>query len=127
MRLAFLLSLALLLAACAGQPVQTDDEKAFAATKAHAEAGDVAAERELSLMYWQGRGVAAGGAEGINLRRKAADAGDAEAEGQLGYVYMNGIDGLVPKDQVRSFGLELQSAKQGYLLAETAVGEDYLH
>lgn len=127
MRFAYTFLALFLLAACASQPpALTEEQKAFADTKARAEAGDVVAERELALMYSQGKGTAWDTFKAIDWLSKAADAGDAEAEALLGLAYSSGTVG-VSQDPVRAYELELRAAKQGFTLAEYTVGYDYQH
>ena len=71
-------------------PQTTDLVGKFNATKALAEGGDPEAERELGLMYTNGKGTAKNVDLGAGWVRKAADQGDVKAKSYIGTILYAG-------------------------------------
>lgn len=91
-------------------------------TKA-AKAGDVVAQRELGLIYYEGTGVAQSNETAASWYQQAVDQGDALAMVRLGnlYVYSEGVD----EDLGLAFDLIQQAAAQGLPEAITDLGWMY--
>ena len=67
---------------------QIEEEiKAFAETKAKAEAGDAEMQTNLGAMYYRGKGVGKNFKEAVKWYQKAADQGVAVAQKALGWMY----------------------------------------
>ena len=66
-----------------------------------AEAGDVAAQFNLGLLYDNGEGVRKNAAEAAKWVRKAAEQGYAKAQNSLGLMYAKGMG--VPEDSVAAY------------------------
>jgi TPR repeat protein len=75
---------------CASATQDRSWSAAVAPCTSEAEAGNIAAEQMLGLMYDQGLGVAKDPGRAITWSRKAADAGSREAAARLGSIYENG-------------------------------------
>ncbi|HEX6533298.1 MAG TPA: PEGA domain-containing protein [Gemmatimonadaceae bacterium] len=98
-------------------------DAALAACQREAEAGNVAAERNLGAMYDQGLGVSRDGAQAANWFRKAADAGSRDAAYQLGTMYMSGRG--VPKDPAEAVGWFRKGALLGDAEAQLQLARAY--
>ena len=77
-----------------------------------AEQGDVEAQHNLGLMYYNGEGVAEDNAEAVKWFRKAAEQGYARAQYGLGFMYANGEG--VPKDYGEAYAWFSISAAGGH-------------
>ena len=66
------------------------ENKAFAETKAYAEAGGAEAQHNLGVMYYRGEGAEKDFKEAVKWSLKAADQGHAKAQNNLGVMYANG-------------------------------------
>ena len=73
----------------------------FAETKKRAEAGNLAAQYNLGVMYATGNGVPKDDAEAVKWFRKAADQGHAHAQFNLGVRYQYGFG--VPTDDAEAY------------------------
>lgn len=76
-----------------------------------ADAGDVAAMRELAERYMSGNGVPQDEATAFEYYIRAADAGDDEAAFIAGQMLL--WDDIVPMDEVRGMALLRKAAEQG--------------
>ena len=63
---------------------------AFTGFRLHAEQGAAAAQFNLGLMYYEGRGAPQDYAEAVRWYRRAAEQGDADAQFNLGHMYTVG-------------------------------------
>lgn len=91
-------------------------------TKA-AEAGDPAAQFNLSVMYSEGWGVEKSEAETLKWLRASADQRYAPAQYALASHYAAGSG--VPKDSAEAQRLVMDAASQGLLLAQMLLGRAY--
>ena len=78
-----------------GKGVVADYERAMAAYKIAAEAGDALSQSQVGMMYCEGRGVAVDFGQGRPWLEKAAAQDYPNAIGQLGYMYSKGY-GVTP-------------------------------
>ena len=90
----------------------------YEATRYAAEQGDAAAQRNLGLMYANGRGVPEDDAEAVRWYRLAAEQDDASAQYFLGFAYANGRG--VPEDYVTAHMWLNVAAATGDEAASTA-------
>ena len=81
-----------------------------------AEAGDVAAQYNLGLMYYYGQGVPQDYAEAVKWYRLAAEQGDEVAQYNLGVMLKNGRG--VPQDYEEAIKWYRLAAEQGYASAQ---------
>lgn len=111
---------------CAGcAPVKDANTQAAEDTKAKAEAGDPAAERELGQMYLWGRGVGFDPVEGVRWFQKAIAAGDPQALKLLSDDYEKRF-GAPVGGPAKGHALRMQLAQMGVVGAERDVGQDFL-
>jgi uncharacterized protein len=96
---------------------------AFQQTKARAEKGDAAAQRDLGLMYDHAQGVAQDYTEAVKWFRKAAEQGNAGAQLLLGVHCQNG-DGI-RQDYVEAVKWLRKAAEQGEAGAQYDLGVCY--
>jgi hypothetical protein len=96
---------------------------AAAAWRPLAEAGDPAAQTNLGVLYWRGRGVSADPAQAARWFRLAAERGDPVAQDNLGQMYYVG-DG-VPRDLEQAARWIRASALQGDANAQLRLGSLY--
>jgi uncharacterized protein len=96
---------------------------AFKETRARAEKGDAAAQRELGLMYDRAQGVAQDYAEAVKWFRKAAEQGNAGAQLLLGLHCQNG-DGM-RQDHAEAVKWLRKAAEQGDAAAQYDLGVCY--
>ena len=94
-----------------GEGVPKDVDAGMAVLKTLADAGDVAAQRDLGEMLIGGWAVPRDVAAGRPLLQAAAVAGDAKAQLTLGTFYLYGIG--LPKDMKRAQDLFEQVAERG--------------
>lgn len=94
--------------------------QAFEAMRVRAEQGDAGAQRELGIMYGNGKGVARDFTQGLAWLEKAAGEGDAGAQFELGHVHLGGR-GVLPDP---AFAAEWygKAARQGHAGAQTMLG-----
>ena len=102
-----LLSLILLLSACAGPSAQSRTDYA------------------LSMQYFQGLGVERSDEKGLELLRKSADAGNPDAQLMLGFLMMKGENGA-PLDEKEGMKFFIAAAKQGIRDAQYNAGLGYV-
>ena len=81
---------AALIALGLNQAVWADDVSDFRKTLQEAERGDAAAQNNLGLMYYDGRGVLQDYAEAVRWYRQAAEQGYTDAKRSLGVMYLEG-------------------------------------
>jgi TPR repeat protein len=85
--------------------------------------GDVTAQFNLGVMYYNGIGVTQDYAEAANWYRKAAEQGNASAQYNLGVMYDNGIG--VTQDYAEAVDWYRKAAEQGHASAQTILGFMY--
>lgn len=88
-----------------------------------AEQGDVAAQRDLGTMYFQGQTVTKDYNKAFQWYSKAAEQGDANAQNALGLMYKEASGVTIDDDQ--AFVWFLKAAEQGYAIAQNNVGLAY--
>ena len=91
--------------------------------KTAAEQGDVDAQFDLGVIYYDGRGVAQDYAEAARWYRLAAEQGDAEAQYVLGFMYRKGRG--VAQDYSKSAYWYTLAAEQGIPIAQFTLGQMY--
>ena len=92
----------------------------LATLRSYAEAGNVFVQRELGLIYSDGRQVPQDFAESIKWLRKAADHGDATAQFSLSLLYEQGKG--VAVDSAEAVRWLKEAAKQGDAKAQNNLG-----
>ena len=100
-----------------------DYARAHAAWLPLAEAGDLAAQRNIGFLYESGRGVAADGREAARWYRKAADAGFHRAQANLANLYLKG-EGVAQDDREAATWFH-RAALQGHAVAQYNLGVMY--
>ena len=88
-----------------------------------AEAGDIATQYNLGVMYGNGQGVVQDDKEAVKWYRLSAEQGYASAQYNLGNMYKNG-DGA-PQDYKEAVKWYRLSAEQGDAMAQTNLGFMY--
>jgi TPR repeat protein len=78
------------------------------------EGGNMAACRDLGIMYVTGKGVAEDDAHAVSLYRKACDGGNPFGCGNLGFMYENGLG--AGKDEAQASGLYRKACDGGVAL-----------
>jgi len=102
-----------------------DFRRALIMLREAAAGGSAAAETELGLFYWEGRGgLEPDEREAVRLVRLAADRGYARAQFKLGVFDALGLGGLT-KDDGAAAGLYILAAAQGDADAEEFLGVYY--
>jgi TPR repeat protein len=91
--------------------------------QAAAEKGDSNAQYNLSVLYYQGNGVAQDYTEAAKWARKAAAQGDSNAAYSLGNLYANGLG--VPKNYFTAVEWYRRSAEHGNGDGQLARGINY--
>ena len=81
-----------------------------------AEQGNIVAQYNLGVMYFDGKGVPKDDTKAVKWYRLAAKQGDAEAQNNLGVMYANGEG--VPKDDAQAYAWLNAAAEQGDDTAE---------
>lgn len=99
------------------------ERKRFQETKLKAEAGDAAAQQDLGLIYFNGRGVEKSSSEAANWWRKAAEQNNALAQRKLGAIYQHGEG--VEQDDEAAVKWYRRAADQHDRLAQCALGFMY--
>ena len=99
------------------------ENKAFAETKAKAEAGDAEAQFNLGVMYDEGEGVPKDDKEAVKWWQKAADQGNAKTQVNLGGMYEKGQG--VGQDFKEAFKWYQTAADQGFVNAQYNLGVMY--
>lgn len=97
--------------------------KAVSICMQDAEAGNSAAQSNLSVMYSFGWGVSKNEAEALRWLRASADQRYPPAQYALSSQYATGTG--VPKDTIQALGLLTDSANQGFALAQVMLGHMY--
>ena len=98
-------------------------ESGLALRKRAAELGNIAAQRNLFVEYYNGLNVPQDKEKALEWLTTAADNGSPEAQWDLGRNYLNGWD--VEQDQVKAFALYERAANAGYSQAAIALGSAY--
>jgi TPR repeat protein len=98
-------------------------EKQYKKNKKAAKKGNVEAQFNLGLMYYNGLGVDKDYAKAVEWYQKAADQGLAVAQFNLGTMYENGRG--VAKDYTKAFEWYEKAADQGYAKAQFNLGWMY--
>ena len=88
-----------------------------------AEAGDMAAQRNVAHLYRKGLGVPADPVAAANWYGRAATAGLAGAQVNLALLYMAGA-GVPRNDEMAVYWLD-RAARQGHILAMSRLGQMY--
>ena len=91
--------------------IQKDLAKTVELWRKAAEQGDIEAQYNLGVCYYNGIGVMKDLSKAVELWRKAAEQGDTEAQYNLGVCYYNGIG--VIKDLSKAVDLWRKAAEQG--------------
>ena len=106
-----------------GQEPKAPAEESLESLRGRAEKGDVAAQVQLGVIYYNGQGVPQDYAEAVRWYRKAADQGDAIAQTYLGVVNEQGRGVL--RDYVEAVRWYRKAAEQGFADAQSALGVMY--
>lgn len=104
----------------AGNKLDPPSVQAFAAMRARAEQGEVEAQRQLGVMYGNGKGVPRDLAQALAWSEKAAAAGDAEAQFHMGSAYLGGQG--VRADPATAAQWFDKAAHQGHAGAQMMLG-----
>jgi TPR repeat protein len=124
-----------LLALAAATPVRADYEAGLAAARAGdypaamrewrplAERGHRDAQFNLGLLYENGLGVPADGAEAARWYRRAAEQQDRQAQAYLAEMYAKGLG--VARDDIEALHWYRQAAERGHAAAQYNVGLFY--
>ena len=88
-----------------------------------AEQGHAGAQKNLGIMYRQGRGVPRDYATALKWYRKAAEGGNAKAQFSLGLMYYEALG--VPQDYAEAAKWYRKAAEQGISLAQFNLGTLY--
>ena len=107
-----------------GRGVSRDDNEAVAWYRKAADQGDVSAQANLGIMYFEGRGVPQDYEQAASWARKASDNGNAAAQENLAVAFDHGWG--VAKDLKQGFYWHQKSAQQGFAQAQNSVGVAYL-
>jgi hypothetical protein len=99
-----------------------DDAKAIRILRPLAERGDVAAQYNLGVMYYRGRGVVQNDQEAVRLWKLAASQGNASAQYNLGWLYYGG---KVDKDDKEVLKWYRLSSGRGYAYPRDIIGWVY--
>lgn len=99
--------------------------EAYNCFKKAAEQGNSAAQFNLGIMYYDGKGVKKNIAEAIKWTRRSAEQGFAEAQFNLGIYHYNGLD--VSPNYTEAIKWISKSAQQGYVRAQYTLGHAYVH
>ncbi len=96
---------------------------AIARLQARAGGGDPVAQRQLGMVYAEGKRLPLDKQMALSWFTKAAEQGDAEAQFHLAEIYELGRG--VKADYEKSFHWFLESAKRGFAEAQTSLGMAY--
>ena len=113
---------ATLVALASGAPLQAQTPE-IDALRARAEQGDADAQRDLGVMYANGRGIPQDDVEAVRLYRLAAEQGNASAQSNLGFMYATGRG--VPQDDAEAVRWWQLAAEQGHADAQYNLGVMY--
>lgn len=100
-----------------------DYSRAFEIWLPLAREGDLAAQRNIGLLYQSGRGVARDSSEAARWFRRAAEAGFDRAQANLAALYLNG-DG-VEQDHAEARAWFEKAAMQGHVVSQFNLGVIY--
>jgi serine/threonine protein kinase len=111
----------------ASQPVQStrDEIESFKACRRQAEAGEIAAQFRLGVMYAYGRGTPRDEAEAVNWLRKAADRNHAAAQMRLGLMLARGAG--VTRNEAEAVEWLSRAAQHNEPVAQFNLGLMYAH
>ncbi|UXM96557.1 sel1 repeat family protein (plasmid) [Bartonella sp. HY329] len=85
--------------------------------------GDVNAQNELAVIYYQGKKVKKDNTEAVKWLKMAAEKGDATAQARLGLMYRDGLG--VEQDRKQAMILIKKSADQGNAVGQVRLGTFY--
>ena len=100
-----------------------DSASEFDKDKKLAENGNVIAQYNLGVYYYNGVGVAVDYSEAVKWSRKAAEQGDAAAQSNLGVCYYTGNG--VPQDYAEAVKWFQMAADQGNAIAQSILAASY--
>jgi uncharacterized protein len=101
------------------QPTQRSDLDPLMSLRQAAEAGDVEAQRNLGLMYVEGRGVQRNDGEALRLFRLAGEQGDAEAQHHVGWILEKSSG--ASKDHAEAVRWFRRAAEQNFAAAQVSL------
>jgi len=105
------------------QPPQPSDLDPLKTLRQAADAGDVEAQRNLGLMYVEGRGAQRNDGEALRLFRLAGEQGDAQAQHHVGWMLKKGSGASKDHDEaVRWFR---RAAEKGFAAAQICLALAY--
>lgn len=110
-----------LILVCLARAVLCDDVDGL---RRRAEGGDVEAQWQLALAYYNGRGVAPDNGEALRWLREAAEQGHGDAQHHLGFVYARGLLGL-SRDDSEAVKWWRKAAEQGHEWGQNNLGRMY--
>ncbi|ORZ28551.1 hypothetical protein BCR41DRAFT_367175 [Lobosporangium transversale] len=85
--------------------------------------GNVAAQRKLSYIYYQGLGVSQDYSKAFGWYLKAAKQGDDDAQSNLGYMYLEGKG--ISQDYSKAMDWCFKATEQGNAVAQSNLGHMY--
>ena len=101
------------------QPTQQTDLDPVVLLRQAAESGDAEAQRNLGLMYAEGRGVQRNDGEALRLFRLAGEQGDAEAQHHVGWMLEKGSG--APKDHAEAVRWFRRAADRNFAAAQISL------
>jgi len=107
-----------------GQETKVSASESLTSLRARAEKGDIDAQFNLGVMYYQGRGVTQDYVEAARWFRKAAEQENAGAQFNLGVMYAKG-QGLLVQDHVEAARWYRRAADQGHANGQFNLGIMY--
>jgi len=110
-----------LILVCLARVALCDDVDAL---RRRAEGGDVEAQWQLALAYYNGRGVAPDNGEALRWLREAAEQGHGDAQHHLGFVSAQGLLGL-SRDDSEAVKWWSKAAEQGHEWGQNNLGRMY--
>lgn len=102
---------------------QKDDRQAAAWYRKAAEQGQVFAQFNLGMMYFNGQGVAKDYSQAVAWSRLAAEQGHVQAQYFLGWMYTNGLG--VVQDDWQALSWIRKAAEQGHVKAQVSLSAMY--
>lgn len=91
--------------------------------RAYAELGNVPAQYQLALRYFQGRGMARDAKQAAHWFRRAADVGEPRSQLALALMHAKG-DGVSQSDRLAAYWMR-QAAESGFYTAQLQLGGMY--
>lgn len=98
-------------------------EQEFAANLKKAEAGDAAAQKEVGVAYFHGKGITKDLAKYVEWTIKAAEQGDLAAQRNISITYFNGVG--LPKNLSKAIEWMQKAAAGGDASAQVILGAAY--